>query len=117
MAETGRAGSATGGAHGIVGEWDCVTDTPMGRQESRLVLRDDGLGGFTGTNEAALGALAVYDGTIDGSDVRFRMDMKLPVPMTLDAHVLLEGDTLAGSVKLGAFGTAALRATRRVGRG
>ena len=97
----------------IEGEWDCVTDTPMGRQESVLTLTCDGAGGFTGMNAGALGSLAVYDGRIEGDAIRWKMDLKVPMPMTLDAHATLSGDSMAGEVKLGAFGTAPLKATRK----
>ena len=85
----------------------------MGPQVSVLTIEPDGAGGFTGTNSGATGSIDVRDGKIDGDTLKWKMDVKRPMPITLDATATVDGDTLTGTVKLGAFGTAALKGTRK----
>jgi hypothetical protein len=40
------------------------------------------------------------------------MDMKVPMPMTLDCEATVDGDTITGNVKAGAFGSMAMSGTR-----
>ena len=97
----------------VDGEWDCTMQSPMGPQVSVLTIKADGSGGFTGTNSGAQGSIEVRDGKIDGNTLSWKMDVKTPMAITLDATATVDGDTLAGQVKLGAFGTAALKGTRK----
>ncbi len=39
--------------------------------------------------------------------------MTMPMPMVLDAEAFIEGDTLTGTIQLGAFGSAAMTGKRR----
>jgi hypothetical protein len=98
---------------GVDGEYACVTDTPMGPQNSVLSVKSDGAGGFTGVNAGTLGSLDVVDGRVDGNVLRWKMEMTSPMPMTLHATATIDGDALTGEIKLGAFGTAAMRGTRK----
>ena len=97
----------------VDGEWACTLKTPMGPQESVLTVKTDGAGGFTGTNSGAQGTLDVRDGKVDGDSLAWKMDVKVPMAMTLDATATVEGDTLTGTVKLGAFGNAAMTGSRK----
>jgi len=95
----------------VDGDWECVTDTPMGSMRSTFTVRSDG-GTFTGVNAGDLGSLDVIDGRVDGN--RLMWTMKLTKPMAIDLHAsaTIEGDTLKGDVKLGGFGSAPMRGTR-----
>ena len=97
----------------VDGDWACTMQTPMGPQESVLTVKTDGAGGFAGTNSGVQGTVDVRDGNVDGSTLTWKMDVKTPIALTLDATATVDGDTLTGQVKLGAFGTAALKATRK----
>lgn len=97
----------------VDGEWACTLKTPMGPQESVLTVTTDGAGGFTGTNSGAQGSLDVRDGKVDGDTLSWKMDVKTPIAMTLDAKATIEGDALTGTVKLGMFGTAPMTGTRK----
>jgi len=96
----------------VDGEWDCVTQTPMGEQASVLSVRSDG-GAFTGTNASPLGSLDVIDGRVDGDRLTWKMELTSPMPMTLNASATVNGDVLTGEVVLGAFGVAPMRGVRR----
>ena len=97
----------------VGGTYDCVTKTPMGDQKSTftVVPSDDGTT-FTGQNAGTLGSMDVKDGKIDGNTLTWKMDMKVPMPMTLDCSATVDGDAISGEVKAGAFGSMALTGMR-----
>jgi hypothetical protein len=101
------------GMANVDGEWACSLKTPMGAQETVLTVTTDGAGGFTGTNSGAQGCVDVRDGKVNGDTLTWKMDVKTPVVMILDANATIAGDTLTGTVKLGMFGTAPMTGTRK----
>lgn len=96
----------------IDGVWDCVTSAMFREQASVLTLVSDG-DGFSGSNIADIGELAVIDGRIEGNRVSWKMPTDKPMPMTLVAKAIVDGDTMIGTVVMGAFGNAKMKATRR----
>ncbi len=98
----------------VAGTYDCVTKTPMGDQKSTftVVPGDDGTT-FTGQNAGAMGTMSVDDGKIDGNTLTWKMNMTVPMPMTLEGNATIEGDALTGTVNAGAFGAMAMTGTRQ----
>ena len=94
------------------GKWDCLVKSPLGEQKSTLTVNDNGDGTWTGTNAGAMGALDCDNGKIDGNTITWTMDMKVPMPMTLECEATIEGDTITGGVKAGMFGTSPMTGTR-----
>ena len=95
----------------VAGSYDCVVKSPMGDQKSTMTVTVDG-DTWTGTNAGAQGSLDVYDGKVDGNTLTWKMDMKVPMPMTLEGTATVDGDAITGSVKAGMFGSMALSGTR-----
>jgi hypothetical protein len=95
----------------VSGTWNCVTDTPMGKQKSALTLVEDA-GTLSGENVSAMGASPVADGSVDGNAVTFTTAMTVPFPMTLTWVFAIDGDMLAGEVEAGPFGKSPLTGTR-----
>jgi predicted thioesterase len=100
-----------GTAMAIDGTWKIAMETPLGTRQASLTLDASG-GGLTGTMAGDQGATAIYDGSVSGNQLAFKVDIVEPMPMTLDFSATVEGDTLSGSVKLGMFGSAPLTGTR-----
>ena len=96
----------------VDGSYDCVTKSPMGDQKSVFTVSSDG-GSFTGQNAGAMGSLDVENGKVDGNKLTWTMNMKVPMPMTLEAEATIDGDTLTGTIKAGAFGSMAMSGTRQ----
>jgi hypothetical protein len=96
----------------VAGQYDCVTKSPMGDQKSVLTVNVDG-DSWTGSNAGQMGALDITDGKVDGNTLTWTMDMKVPMPMKLEGTATVEGDTITGQVKAGAFGTMAMTGTRK----
>lgn len=97
----------------VDGAYDCVTKTPLGDQTSVFTIVSNG-DSFHGTNAGVLGSMDVKDGKVSGNKLTWKMEMVIPMPMTLEAEALVEGDTLTGTVQAGAFGAMAMTGKRRV---
>jgi hypothetical protein len=95
----------------VAGTYDCVTKTPMGDQSSKFTVTVDG-DSFTGSNVGAMGSMDVEDGNVAGNTLTWKMKMTVPMPMTLDCEATVDGDTLSGTVKAGAFGSFPMNGTR-----
>lgn len=95
----------------VAGTYDCVTKTPMGDQKSKFTVNVDG-DTFTGQQAGAMGSMDVIDGKVDGNHLTWKMNMTVPMPMTLTGDATVEGDTITGTVDAGAFGKMPMTGTR-----
>ena len=95
----------------VAGTYDCVTKTPMGDQKSKFTVNVDG-DSFTGQNAGAMGSMDVIDGKVDGNTLTWKMNMTVPMPMTLEGKATIDGDTLTGTINAGAFGAMPMTGTR-----
>ncbi|HCV35167.1 MAG TPA: hypothetical protein DGF10_10940 [Acidimicrobiaceae bacterium] len=96
---------------GADGTWNMTMKTPMGEQAGTLTLATDG-GTLTGTMSGPQGSLELEDGTVDGDALSWTVNMTSPMPIKVEATATVDGDTLTGEAKLGAFGTAPFNGTR-----
>ena len=96
----------------VAGTYECITKTPMGDQKSEVTINVDG-DTFTGSNVGAMGSMELENGKVDGNKLTWSMKMTVPMPMTLEGEATVDGDTLTGSVKAGAFGTFPMNGTRK----
>lgn len=95
----------------VSGTYDCVTKTPMGDQKSKFTVNVDG-DTFTGQQAGAMGSMDVIDGKVDGNRLTWKMNMTVPMPMTLTGEATVEGDAITGTIDAGAFGKMPLSGTR-----
>lgn len=96
----------------VAGTYDIITKTPMGDQKGKFIVNVAG-DSFSGSvSSEMMGSMDVTDGKVDGNRLVWKMDMKVPMPMTLDCEATVDGDAISGSVKAGAFGSMALSGTR-----
>ena len=95
----------------VAGTYDCVTKSPMGDQKSKFTVNVDGAS-FTGQNAGAMGSMDVVDGKVDGNTLTWKMNMTVPMPMTLEGKATIDGDTLTGTINAGAFGAMPMNGTR-----
>ncbi|WBH18310.1 hypothetical protein [Sphingomonas radiodurans] len=95
---------------GVDGTYDVVVKSPLGDQKSTLTVKSEG-STFTGTNSGAMGSSDV-SGEVNGNTLTWKQQMTVPMPMTLDMNVVIEGDTVSGNVGAGAFGTFPLTGSR-----
>ena len=89
----------------VDGTWKLTVNTPMGPQESTLVIASSGAT-LTGTQSAGSGEGKPIDsGTVNGNAITWKSSISRPMPMTLEFSGVVNGDSLSGSVKLGMFGS------------
>ena len=86
-------------------------DTPMGEQASTLVVKVAG-GKLEGTQSAQGQTAQIFDGTVDGNNLNWKVSITQPMPLTLDFSGTIDGDAMSGTVQLGMFGSSPFRATR-----
>lgn len=96
----------------VDGDWDVTIKTPMGDQKSVFTITSDG-GSFSGKVAGAMGSMDVKDGTVDGNTLTWKMDMTVPMPMTLEGTATVDGDNISGDVKAGAFGSMGMSGCRK----
>ncbi len=94
----------------VGGTYAIVVKTPIGEQRGLLAIVPAG-DTFTGSLSGDLG-LETVSGTVDGSTVRWTMEVAKPMALKLDCTAAINGDTLTGTVKAGFFGTYAMTGTR-----
>lgn len=98
----------------VAGTYDCIVKTPMGDQKGvfTVVPGDDG-SSFSGSlTSDMMGSMDIAGGSISGDTLSWKMDMKVPMPMTLDCNATVDGDALTGKIDTGSFGTMEISGTR-----
>ena len=96
----------------VSGAYDVTIKSPMGDQKSVFTVNADG-DSFTGNVAGALGSMDVEDGKVDGNTLTWKMQLKVPMPMSLDCTATVDGDSITGSVNAGAFGAMPMSGTRQ----
>jgi hypothetical protein len=93
------------------GNWNLVLVTPMGDRQATLSVKTDG-SVLKGSQGAEGNSTDIFDGTVNGNEVSWKVSISNPMPMTLEFTGTIDGDAVNGSVKLGAFGTSSFSGTR-----
>ncbi|RZJ98097.1 MAG: xanthine dehydrogenase family protein molybdopterin-binding subunit [Novosphingobium sp.] len=95
----------------VDGEWQVTMQPPVGpKQEMVATFRTEG-GILTGQLAAPEGTQE-FSGTVEGNRLKWEMKVTQPMPITLKYDLTIEGDTLAGTAKLGMFGKAKVSGER-----
>jgi hypothetical protein len=93
------------------GNWNLVVSTPMGERQATLSAKTDG-GVLKGSQMAEGNSAQIFDGTVNGNAIAWKVSITDPMPMTLEFNGTIDGDKLSGSVTLGAFGSSSFSGTR-----
>ncbi|MXZ55187.1 MAG: hypothetical protein F4227_07575 [Gammaproteobacteria bacterium] len=95
----------------VNGTWKIEVNTPMGKQNAEVNVEADG-NTFNGSIAITQGSSPITDGQIDGNKLNWSVKITQPMPMTLEFAVEVNGDDMTGFVKLGMFGSSAVKGTR-----
>ena len=95
----------------VDGSWDTLVKSPLGDQKATLNITSNG-DTFNGTYSGAMGNAEVKDGKVNGDTLTWKLDISVPMPMTLDAEATVDGESMTGTVTAGAFGAFPLTGTR-----
>ena len=96
----------------VDGAYDVTIKSPMGDQSAVLTVNSDG-SSFSGNMAGGLGSMDITGGSVDGNMLSWKMDMTVPMPMSLDCKATVDGDMITGEVIAGAFGSMGLSGTRK----
>jgi imidazolonepropionase-like amidohydrolase len=105
-------GPASGPAVDPSGSWSLVVQSPQGDINAQLTLSKDGdqLGGTLGT---PMGSMPIKSGRVNGNQIRLSATLEV-TGQTIDAIITgtIEGDSIRGSIAMGAMGTFDFTGTR-----
>lgn len=94
------------------GNWCLIVVTPLGERRGKLSLKTEG-NALNGSQMADDGSSAdIFDGTVNGGDVFWKVSITDPMPMTLEFDGTINGDEISGTVKLGEFGNSSFSGNR-----
>ena len=93
------------------GNWNLVVSTPMGERRATLSLKADGAT-LTGSQMADGNTAEIFDGTVNGNQLSWKVSISDPMPLTLEFNGTVDGDEVTGSVTLGNFGSSSFSGTR-----
>jgi hypothetical protein len=92
------------------GDWTITINTPMGPQTINANIQTSG-DSFTGTTKGPFGEQAI-SGAVAGDTLTWKANIAQPMPMILEFQAKVDGASMSGTVKLGAFGAAQLSGVR-----
>ena len=95
----------------VDGNWKITMKTPMGERNADLVLQNSG-GTLTGTQGAAGQSGPIFDGTVSGDDVAWKISITNPMPLTLEFTGKVSGDGMSGEMGIGPMGSFPFTGTR-----
>ena len=96
----------------VDGTWNLTMTTPMGERNATLSLKSAG-GALTGTQGAEGNSAEIFDGTVNGEDVAWKVAITNPMPLTLAFTGKVSGDSIAGEMGIGPMGSFPFTGTRR----
>lgn len=95
----------------VDGNWNITMSTPMGERNAALALQNSG-GTLTGTQSADGNSGEIFDGTVNGSDVAWKISITNPMPLTLEFTGKVDGDAISGEMGIGPMGSFPFKGTR-----
>jgi hypothetical protein len=95
----------------VDGSWNITMSTPMGERQASLTLVSSG-GALTGTQSADGESGEIFDGTVNGNDVSWKLDITNPMPLTLTYTGTVDGDAISGEMGIGPMGSFPFTGTR-----
>jgi hypothetical protein len=95
----------------VDGNWNLVLSTPMGERQASLLLKSAG-GTLTGTQGADGNSAELFEGTVTGDDVAWKITITSPMVMTLTFAGKVAGDSMSGEMGIGPMGSFPFTGTR-----
>src|ERR1700674_3942201 len=86
-------------------------DTPMDERMAKLILTTDGRT-LRGQQSGGEGPTDIYDGTVNGNEVAWKVNITQPMPLSLAFSGKVDGDKISGAVDTGAFGSLSFSGAR-----
>ena len=88
----------------VDGNWNLTMTTPMGERQATLSLKEAG-GTLTGTQGAEGNTAEIFDGTVSGDSVSWKVSITNPMPLTLEFTGTVSGNSINGEMGIGPMGS------------
>ncbi|PJG55796.1 hypothetical protein CVM73_06465 [Bradyrhizobium forestalis] len=88
----------------VDGNWNLTMTTPMGERQATLSLKAAD-GALTGTQGAEGNTAEIFDGTVSGDNVSWKVSIDKPMPLTLEFTGTVSGDSISGEMGIGPMGS------------
>jgi hypothetical protein len=88
----------------VDGNWNLTLNTPMGERTATLSLKSSG-NTLTGTQAAEGDSAEIFDGTVNGDEVAWKVSITNPMPLTLEFTGKVAGDAISGDMGIGFMGS------------
>ena len=88
----------------VDGNWNITMSTPMGDRDATLSLKSSG-DTLTGTQAAEGNSTEIFDGTVKGDAVSWKVSITNPMPLTLEFTGKVSGDSISGEMGIGPMGS------------
>ncbi|MCC8957786.1 hypothetical protein H8B02_31455 [Bradyrhizobium sp. Pear77] len=95
----------------VDGNWNLTMTTPMGERKATLSLASSG-GTLIGTQGAEGNSTEIFDGTVNGDSVAWKVSITNPMPLTLEFSGTVAGDGISGEMGIGPMGSFPFTGTR-----
>jgi hypothetical protein len=95
----------------VDGNWNVTMSTPMGDRDTTLSLKSSG-STLTGTQGADGHSADIFDGTVNGDEVAWKVSITNPMPLTLNFTGKVSGDSISGEMGIGPMGSFPFKGTR-----
>ena len=84
----------------VDGNWNITMSTPMGERNATLALQSAG-NTLTGTQAADGNSGEIFDGTVNGNNIAWKISITNPMPLTLEFTGTVDGDSISGEMGVG----------------
>jgi hypothetical protein len=95
----------------VDGNWNITMSTPLGERQATLTLKSAGPT-LTGTQAAEGDSAEIFDGTVSGGDVAWKVSITNPMPLVLEFAGKVDGDVIAGEMTINPMGSFPFTAVR-----
>jgi hypothetical protein len=95
----------------VDGSWNLTMETPMGERRATLDVTSGG-GALSGKQSADGNSAEIFDGTVSGVTLAWKVSITSPMPMTLEYTATVAGDEMSGQMQIGVFGSFPFSGTR-----
>jgi len=88
----------------VDGNWNLTMSTPLGERKASLSLSSAD-GALTGTQGADGNSTKIFEGTVSGDDISWKVSITDPMPLTLSFSGTVSGDSMSGEMGIGPMGS------------
>jgi len=95
----------------VDGNWNITISTPVGERKAMLSLKSFG-STLRGTQDGEGRSTEIFDGTVSGDDVAWKISITSPMPLTLSFTGKVSDNSMTGEMGIGWMGSFLFKGTK-----